>query len=134
MSDDEQEQHDSIEPEDSPTYIARRLMQIEAAIYRGPAVLAEYRAELAKAEEAHDMAKAQALAEIRSAGEKLTAPEREAEVFKRTTNLRQAHARAEARYEYAKDVNRALDREKDSLQTRSANMRAQAQLAGTGRA
>lgn len=125
---------DFITPEDSPEYVARRLMQIEAAIYRGPSVLSEYRRDLANAEEAHDMAKAEAVAAIRSEGAKLTAPEREAEVFRRTTKQRKAHAVAEGRYEYAKDVNRALDREKDALQTRSANMRAQMTLAGRGQA
>ncbi|AXQ65165.1 hypothetical protein SEA_SCHMIDT_43 [Gordonia phage Schmidt] len=128
------EQPDGIEPEDNPEYVARRLMAIEAAIYRGPMMLAEYRNAEMVAQERHDEAKAHALAEVIAEHGKLTAAERDAQVFTRTTAERRALAVAKARYEYAKDVNRALDREKDALQTRSANMREQMKMAGRGHA
>ncbi|AXQ51883.1 hypothetical protein KDJ57_gp62 [Gordonia phage Catfish] len=131
---DQDDEHGNIEPKDDPTYIAGRLMDIEAAIYRGPVELDYRRREAARLTAAYDVAKARALAEIRADGEKYTASERDAKVILATLKEREAAANADAALEYAKDVNRALDREKDSLQTRSANLRAQMQLAGTGRA
>ncbi|QQM15135.1 hypothetical protein SEA_TINALIN_47 [Gordonia phage TinaLin] len=118
-----------IEPDDTLAYIASRLMAIEVAIYRAPVQIAKARDAESIAQDRLDEAKAHALARVK-AGAKLTVPEAEAKVFLMTKDERRALAVATARYEYAKDVNRSLDREKDALQTRSANLRAQANLAG----
>ncbi|QDH85082.1 hypothetical protein SEA_DARDANUS_45 [Gordonia phage Dardanus] len=120
-----------IEPDDSLAYIGQRLMDIEVAIYRAPVQLAKARDAEKIAQDAYDEARAHALARVK-AGAKLTVPEAEARVFLQTKAERRALAVAAARYEYAKDVSRSLDREKDALQTRSANLRAQITLAGRG--
>ncbi|QKO02970.1 hypothetical protein KDJ61_gp65 [Gordonia phage TZGordon] len=120
-----------IAPDDSLAYIGQRLMDIEVAIYRAPVQIAKARDAESVAQDRLDEAKAHALARVKAAA-KLTVPEAEAKVFLATRDERRALAVATARYEYAKDVNRSLDREKDALQTRSANLRAQANLAGRG--
>ncbi|NKZ90483.1 hypothetical protein GS966_11115 [Rhodococcus hoagii] len=122
-------------PEDSLEYITRRLMQIEVALYRGPAVMRAAREAATVAEEKLNRAKARALlaAPVQDeAGRKLTAAEREAHAFLAVNTEREEWQTKDAAHRYAQDVNRALDREKDALQTRSANLRAEAQLAGAG--
>ena len=124
-----------IAPEDSVAYITQRLMEIEVAIYRGPRALQAARDTAVVTEERYQRAKAKALLAVpieADNGRKLTAAERDARAFLATVTEREAYQQAESVYEYARDVSRALDREKDSLQTRSANLRAEIQLSGKG--
>ena len=124
-----------ITPEDSVAYITQRLMEIEVAIYRGPRALQAARDTAVVTEERYQRAKAKALLAVPiedDNGRKLTAAERDARAFLATVTEREAYQQAESVYEYARDVSRALDREKDSLQTRSANLRAEIQLSGKG--
>ncbi|KAA0021825.1 hypothetical protein [Antrihabitans cavernicola] len=123
-----------IEPEDSLAYITSRLMEIEVAIYRGPLAMGRERNALVVAEERYNTAKAKALlaVPVEDDGRKLTAGEREARAFLATGLEREAYQIADAAFKYSQDVSRSLDREKDALQTRSANLRAELQLSGKG--
>lgn len=123
-------------PQDGMHYITERLMEIEQSIQKGPVALAVARNAEAVAEERYSRAKATALLRCapETGGRKTTAAERDAHVFLETKVEREAWQEAHAAFEYAKDVNRNLDREKDALQTRSANLRAEMGLAGRGQA
>ncbi len=107
-------------------------MEVESAIQRAPDELRRVRDGLAVAEERLASERAHALLDVveDSAGGKLTVAERDARVHLRVREAREAFAVAQSAYEYARDLTRALDREKDSLQTRSANLRAEMSLAG----
>lgn len=116
----------------SLNHITQRLIDIETAIQGGPQALGQARNHEARTEETYNRARAIALLEApQHVGDrKTTAAEREAHVFLATETEREAWRVAHSAYEYAKDMNRSLDREMNSLQTRSANLRAETQLAG----
>lgn len=124
------------QPQDGMHYITERLMEIEQSIQKGPHALAVARNAEAVAEERYSRAKATALLQCapETGGRKTTAAERDATVFLETKVEREAWQEAHAAFEYAKDVNKSLSNEKDALQTRSANLRAEMGLAGRGQA
>lgn len=147
---DEPKKRPPIVPDDTLEYISKRLMEIEAAIYHGPDELRDRRdevieLELAAGEAADELAAAESRAllsapEKSDDGRKWNANDRAAHVYENTVAEREkvkltnaVVLYAKSKYERAKDINRAYDREKDALQTRSANLRAQLTLAGSGR-
>lgn len=114
--------------------INARLVEIEQATYLAPGKVREARDAAAAAEETYQRAYRHALlvAPIVVDGRKLTTAEREAHAFLATEDERAAAMVAESAHQYTRDKVRALERETNSLQTRSANLRAEAGLAGRG--
>lgn len=111
-------------PPDSIGYINARLMEIEQEFQSAPDELDVARNEVLVAK--HALRSAVAQATIKATGR--SADIRAAEVDVATFAERERVDVAEAAFAYLRDVVHELGREKDALQTRSANLRAEMQL------
>ncbi|OZD23857.1 hypothetical protein CH253_08350 [Rhodococcus sp. 06-156-3C] len=116
----------------TPEYVNARLLELERLFQQAPSLLREGRRVAREAKEALAVAEAHAgLAAARNA-ELTNEAGRKAQVLIDTTDERSAWQTADAAFKFLEDKVHQYGREKDALQTRSANLRAEMALAGQG--
>ncbi len=113
----------------TPEYVNARLMELEQFFQQSPALLDRERNKVVVAAERLAAEKARAFL----AADGSNKESREAQAFLATRDAREVWQVAEAAYKYVQDRVHAYSREKDALQTRSANIRAEVQLSGRGK-
>ncbi|ASN69222.1 hypothetical protein 7S3_44 [uncultured Caudovirales phage] len=114
---------DQLDPT-TPAYVNARLLELEQHFQRAPRLLEQARDALtvARARLRREEAKARIDADGRSADV------RDAQVSQATESAREGVEVADAAFKYLQDRVQQWSREKDALQTRSANLRAEMQL------
>lgn len=112
----------------TPGYVNARLQELEQFFQESPDLLDEARNKVVVAGERYASAKARATVSAEGRSKEI----REAQAFIATRDEREALQVAEAAYKYLQDRVQAYSREKDALQTRSANLRAELQLSMKG--
>lgn len=114
---------DQLDPT-TPGYVNARLLELEQNFQRAPKLLEQARDALtvARARLRREEAKARIGADGRSADV------RDAQVLQATEDAREGVEVADAAFKYLQDRVQQWSREKDALQTRSANLRAEMQL------
>lgn len=112
----------------TPEYVNARLMELEQFFEQSPKWLEEARNKVTVAHERYAAEKARAFLNAEGRNKE----SREAEAFLATRDAREEWQVADAALRYLQDQVTAASRQKDALQTRSANLRAEIQLAGRG--
>jgi hypothetical protein len=113
----------------SPAYVNARLYELEQFFQNMPALLEVFEGEFDAAESAHADAEAWAVLSADGAN----AAVREAKVRRATAETRKALLVAKAALRKAKATVKARSEEKDTLITRSVNLRREMELSGRGR-
>lgn len=108
----------------TPAYVNARLMELEQLFQQAPKLLEAQRNKVTVARAR--LRRAEAKARINADGR--SADVRDAQVVEATVDAREGLEVAEAAFKYLQDEVHSWSREKDSLQTRSANLRAELQL------
>jgi TPR repeat protein len=114
----------------TPEYVNARLMELEQFFEQAPKWLETARNAVTVSHERYAAEKARAF--LNAEGKNKEA--REAQAFLATRDAREEWQVADAALRYLQDQVTAASRQKDALQTRSANLRAEIQLAGRGQA
>lgn len=110
----------------TPEYVNARLMELEQFFQSSPGMLQDARNQVVVAGEKYAAAKARAFLSAQGRNKEA----RESQAFLDTRNEREELQVKEAAFKYLQDGVQAYSREKDALQTRSANLRAEMTLSG----
>lgn len=113
----------------SPAYVNARLYELEQFFQEMPDLLESIEGAHDEATEAHLLA--EAWARLEADGK--TAADREAQVFLKTAESRKVLQAAKSALRHAKARVKARSEEKDTLITRSVNLRREMDLSGRGR-